>query len=71
MGDAFSISCASEKSMLSAAKNTDVPFLRKSGTYNPLNRLVFSTRALSMAVSNRCMAVSNRCMAVSNRCMAV
>jgi len=42
---------SSTKSVLSTAKNTNVPFLRKGGTYTPSNFSAFSTTALAIAVS--------------------
>ena len=41
----------SAKSVLSEAKNTNVPFFKKGGTYSPWHCFVFSTTALAGAVS--------------------
>ena len=44
--DAHAIAVSSAKSVLSTAKNTNVPFLRKGGTYRPSNCSVFSQQHL-------------------------
>jgi len=44
--DAHAIAVSSAKSVLSTAKNTNVSFLRKGGTYRPSNSSVFSQQHL-------------------------